>query len=97
MQAALIHFTSPEFWPNYERLPETVRDIADKNFALLKADPRHPSLHFKQVGDFWSVRVGLAYRALGTVFEGGIIWFWIGSHREYQKLIRRGQRGGALT
>ena len=45
-----------------QRLPQTVRDLADKNFQLLKSDPQHPSLHLKQVGDFWSARVGLAHR-----------------------------------
>jgi len=49
----------------------------------------HPSLHFKRIGDFWSVRVGLAYRALGTASEGAIVWFWIGSHADYDKLLQR--------
>jgi hypothetical protein len=43
-------FASPEFWAAYRRLPENIRNLADKNFALLKADPRHPSLHFKPLG-----------------------------------------------
>ena len=87
MHTPLKHFASPEFWFHYRRLPHTVRDLADKNFQALKAGPRHPSLHLKQVGDFWSVRVGLAYRALGTTCEGGIIWFWIGSHADYDRLL----------
>ena len=60
------HFASPAFWEAYERLPEAVRELADKNYALLKRDRHHPSLHFKKVGRFWSVRVGLRYRALAT-------------------------------
>jgi len=84
----LKHFASPEFWSHYARLPQTVRDLADKNFQLLKADPKHPSLHLKRVDDFWSVRAGPAYRALGTGCEGGIVWFWIGSHRDYERLLR---------
>lgn len=35
--------------------------------ALLKCNPRHPSLHFKKVGRFWSVRVGLHHRAIGVL------------------------------
>jgi hypothetical protein len=54
----------------------------------MKADPDHPSLHFKKVGSYRSVRVGLAYRALGIVDEEAVIWFWIGSHDEYERLIR---------
>ena len=53
------HFASPAFWDAYRRLPERVRERADKNFALLKQDPQHASLHLKRVGRYWSVRVGL--------------------------------------
>jgi hypothetical protein len=53
----------------------------------LKADPRHPSLHFKKADSFWSVRVGLHYRALGVEAEGGILWFWIGTHADYDRLV----------
>jgi hypothetical protein len=81
------HFASPAFWEAYQKLPGQVRDLADKNFALLKQDPRHPSLHFKKAGHFWSVRVGLRYRALAVEIEDGLLWFWIGSHSEYDQLI----------
>ncbi len=87
MHATLKHFASPRFWAHYRQLPQPIRDLADKNFQLLKADPKHPSLRLKQIGDYWSVRVGLAYRALGTNCQGGIIWFWIGTHADYAKLL----------
>jgi len=54
---------------------------------LLKDNPRHPSLHFKTIGDVWSARVGLHYRALATEHESDIVWFWIGSHAEYDQMI----------
>jgi hypothetical protein len=82
------HFASDSFWSTYEKLPEHVRGLADKNFALMKQNPQHPSLQFKPVGKYWSVRVGLRYRALGVSVEGGILWFWIGSHAAYDVLIR---------
>jgi hypothetical protein len=41
-----------------------IRNLADKNFQLLKADSSHPSLHFKKVGKVWSARVGSNYRAV---------------------------------
>ena len=69
-------------------MPANVRAIADKNYALLKADPQHPSLHFKKIGAVWSARVGDRYRALGHDVEGGINWFWIGTHSDYDKLMR---------
>jgi hypothetical protein len=54
----------------------------------LKQDARHPSLNLKQVGRYRSVRVGLRYRALAVEVEGGLLWFWIGSHADYDKLLR---------
>jgi hypothetical protein len=82
------HFASPSFWSAYEALPPAVRQLADRNYELLKQNPTHPSLHFKKVGRYWSVRVGIHYRALAAEIEDGLVWFWIGSHAEYDKLIK---------
>jgi hypothetical protein len=82
------HFASPIFWQAYEKLPDNVRVLADKNYALLKENPQHPSLHLKKVGRFWSVRVGLRYRALAVDVDGGLLWFWIGSHADYDALVK---------
>jgi hypothetical protein len=82
------HFAGPSFWEAYGRLPLAVRKLADRNYALLKEDPRHPSLHFKKVGRFWSVRIGLRHRALAVEIEYGLLWFWIGSHADYDAIIR---------
>lgn len=84
------HLTLPRFWQHYHDLPKAVQELADKNFALLKVDPYHPSLHFKKVGkrkQLWSVRVGEHYRALATEKPEGFVWFWIGPHTEYDRLI----------
>jgi len=63
--------------------------LADKNFQLLKTNPRHPSLHFKKIRDIWSARVGLHYRALALDDPpDGVVWFWIGRHDQYESLIR---------
>jgi hypothetical protein len=51
--------------------------------------PSHPSLHFKKVNKYWSVRIGKAYRALGIEVKNGILWFWIGTHYEYDRLISK--------
>lgn len=66
-----------------------MRQLADKNFELLKADSRHPSLHFKRIGRYRCVRVGLHYRALGVEVPDGVLWFWIGTHAEYDALVGR--------
>ena len=81
------HFASRAFWEAYAKLPEQIRALADKNYALLKNDPRHPSLQLKKVGRFWSVRVGLRYRALAVETDGDLVWFWIGAHADYDALI----------
>lgn len=81
------HYASPAFWARYEGLPERVRAVADKNFELLKHDAGHPSLRFKRVAAYWSVRVGREYRALGISVEDGVVWFWIGTHADYDRLI----------
>lgn len=43
------HHASPAFWTHYHTLSDSVRELSDKSFTLLKSDPRHPSLHFKKV------------------------------------------------
>ncbi len=58
----------------------------DKGYELLKRDPRHPSLHFKKLGKFWSARVGMHHRALAVEVEDGFLWVWIGTHAEYDRL-----------
>jgi hypothetical protein len=83
----LNHHAAPEFWDCYRALPASVQELADRAFAILKTDPRHPSLHFKKVGRFLSARVGLHHRALAVEAPDGALWFWIGSHAEYDKLI----------
>jgi len=81
------HFANPKFWEAYGRLPEQVLALADRNYLLLKENPQHPSLQFKKLGRFWSVRVGLRYRALAVESEGNLTWFWIGSHADYDAMI----------
>lgn len=83
-----MHYTTQRFWKCYDSLPANVQEIANQCYVLLKADSSHPSLHFKKIGKrYWSVRTGLDYRALGVEVEGGISWFWSGTHAEYDKLI----------
>ena len=83
------HRASPKFWQLRDGLPSQVQEIADKNFALLKANARHPPLHLKKIGGLWSVRVGDNYRAVGLDDPEGIYWIWIGTHAEYDGLVRR--------
>ena len=84
-----MHYTNRKFWSLYDKLPNEAQKIADNAYKLLKNNPTHPSLHSKKVGQYWSVRVGISYRALGIEVKGGILWFWIGTHAEYDKLISK--------
>ena len=81
------HFTTPRFWKRYRSLKPETQALADKNFKLLQANPDHPSLRLKQIGIFWSVRVGIHYRALAKDREEGLMWFWIGPHDEYERIL----------
>jgi hypothetical protein len=85
----VTHRATGRFWRHYDALPKEVRDQADKQFALLKANPSHPSLHFKKTGQLWSARINLHTRALGAQDDDTLVWFWIGPHTEYEQLIRK--------
>jgi hypothetical protein len=75
------------FLPTY--LPDSIQQLARKNFKLLKRDLNHPSLQFKKVGKLWSARIGLNYRALAVQDEQDYIWVWIGTHDEYEQILKR--------
>jgi hypothetical protein len=84
------HRASHTFWRLYDALPESVREQADRSFALLKENPRHPSLHFKKIegtSDRWSVRVGSQYRALAREAGDEMRWHWIGTHNDYNRML----------
>ncbi len=76
-----MHQTTERFWKCFEKLPLP--------FKLLKTNPWHPSLHFKNVGKFWSARVGLNYRALAVEDGEDFIWVWIGTQDEYERMIKK--------
>lgn len=80
------HLAGPDFWDAYNALPKNIRELAGEKFQLLKENPRHPSVKLKKVNDLWSVRIG-SYRALGEKIDGGIFWYWIGTHEEYDQRI----------
>jgi hypothetical protein len=82
--------TTLQFREAYANLPEEIRRQARQAYIRFQKNPRHPSLRFKKVDEetnTFSVRVGLGYRALGTFDGSTIIWFWIGSHTDYERLI----------
>ncbi len=70
-------------------MPPEIRRLAIKSYWLLRSDARHGSLQLKRVGRYWSARVGLDYRALAAPVAGGLLWFWIGPHANYEHIIKR--------
>ena len=84
----MSHVADLDFWKCYHKLSRRNQKLADKSFVLLKSDTKHPSLHFKKVGKYWSARVGISMRAVAVADGDDFIWFWVGPHSEYDKLIR---------
>ena len=81
-------FTSRRFREMYADLPEEVKLRANRAYQLFRRNPAHPGLNFKKVeNQIYSARVGLGYRALGQMDGEDIVWFWIGPHAEYDKLL----------
>ena len=90
MYRSVKYRATPDFWYSYRQLPNEIQNLADRCYEILQQDPRYPSLHLKKVGRFWSVRIGLHYRALAIEENSDIVWFWIGSHAEYNQLLNQG-------
>ena len=72
------------------RLPDDVRRQARKAYGLFSRDPRHPSLRLKRVHatqPIYSVRIGIGCRAVGVLAGEEMVWFWMGPHSDYEKLL----------
>ena len=83
--------TTRRFREAYARLPESIRKHAKRAYGQFKENPQHPSLRLKQVHTaepIVSVRITAAYRALGVRDSDTVVWFWIGNHSEYERLIK---------
>lgn len=84
--------TSANFWKCYKALPNKIRKQAKETYKLFLENPYHPSLHFKRIHSsrpIFSVRISINYRAIGVMQNNEMIWFWIGSHQDYDKLTNK--------
>lgn len=82
--------TTRQFWRLFSRLPFDVQSDAKRAYRTFQTDPAHPGLQFKKLegeDDIYSVRVGLEYRALAVMKKDRIVWYWIGNHAEYDRLV----------
>jgi hypothetical protein len=82
-----------QFRDLYDALSPAVRQQADKAYAQFERDPNYAGLNFKSVGGdptWYSARIGISYRALcRRAPDGTYVWFWIGAHADYDKLLRQ--------
>ena len=88
----MISRTTRRFQEAYAKLPESIKQQAKTAFKRFQQNPEHPGLRFKKVHErepIFSVRISRGYRAVGVRKRGGIIWFWIGGHADYEKLLRQ--------
>ncbi|MCC5634896.1 hypothetical protein LC593_03335 [Nostoc sp. CHAB 5844] len=79
-----------QFRQAFGDLPEQIQEQTRQAYRLFKQNPSHPSLRFKKVHPelpIYSARISKSYRAVGQLEEDTIIWFWLGSHAEYDKLL----------
>jgi hypothetical protein len=84
--------TTERFRRAFRDLPVETQRQARRAYRLFLRDPSHPSLRFKRVHTtkpVYSVRVSLGYRALGVQVEEDMLWFWIGSHADYDAILAR--------
>ncbi len=84
--------TTDRFWKCFHKLPEKIKKEAKKSYKIFKNDPFHPSLHYKRIHStrpIFSIRITIDYRAIGIQENKYIIWFWIGSHSDYNNLIKQ--------
>ena len=77
-----------DFWELYHGLPPQTRNAARLAFQKFSNDPAHPSLQLERLrsdGRAWSVRITRNYRAVARRYDDDWLWFWIGSHTEFDR------------
>ena len=77
------------FWRLFAELPVEVQELATEKYELFKRDPYHPSLGFQAKGKVWTADIGRSYRAIAFRTENHLSWFWIGSHEDYNNVLKR--------
>ena len=83
--------TTDQFRQLYLQAPLERRQKIKRAYQRWRDNPSHPSLRFKKVHatlPIYSARVDLDWRAVGVLKDGTLIWFWVGSHKAYESLLR---------
>ena len=77
------------FWEAFRALTPQIRTLARRQYRFWRRNPLNPPLHFKKVADdSWFVRIGKHHRELATQVEDTLIWFWIGNHADYERILK---------
>ena len=87
----MLSKTTERFRKCFKKLPLDIQLKARIIFNIWLNNPNHKSIKFKKIHkkkDIFSIRITIGYRALGVISEEEMIWFWIGSHSDYDKLIK---------
>lgn len=87
----MISLTAAQFWKFYAALPRDIQRRANRAYVLWRTNPQAQGLYFKRVGTrlpVYSVRIGQSYRAVGILQNDAIVWFWIGPHDEYERILK---------
>ena len=72
--------------------PPAIQAKAESAYRLWAGNPAHPSLRFKKVHTtlpIYAVRIDRDWRALGVIRDEAMVWFWIGPHSEYERLLSK--------
>lgn len=73
----------------FEKLPVSIQQQVEDAYELFKQNPQHPSLAIKKIqGKTYSARIGIHWRALAVKVENHYYWYWVGSHAEYDQVIK---------
>jgi hypothetical protein len=91
----VISRTTAKFRAAFDELPADVQRRARRAYRLFRQDPNHRSLRFKPVHPtepIFSVRITGGYRAVGVRTGEEIVWFWIGTHAAYERLLAQRRR-----
>lgn len=87
------HWTTAQFRRLYSEMKHDDQARADDKFDKVLYDPKSAGIHrinqnpYKQY-EVYGAPAGLKQRVLGVRTGTCFIWYWIGSHEEYNKLIK---------
>jgi mRNA-degrading endonuclease YafQ of YafQ-DinJ toxin-antitoxin module len=80
----------------FAALPQHIQKLAEAAYQLFRQDPHHPSLRLHPLQDndkgrhrkgSFSVSITMKYRAIYAVDDDTNVWYWIGTHNDYENFI----------